>query len=90
MAFSLDLLFEAVLFGVLLGGFYAAVSLGLSVAFGLLDIPYVAHPAILVFGAYCTYLLGTAGIDPILAGLLLAPPFFLLGILLYRFYSETF
>jgi branched-chain amino acid transport system permease protein len=90
MAFSLDLLFEAVLFGVLLGGFYAAVSLGLSVAFGLLDIPYVAHPAILVFGAYCTYLLGTAGIDPILAGLLLTPPFFLLGILLYRFYYETF
>ena len=90
MAFSLDLLFEAVLFGVLLGGFYAAVSLGLSVAFGLLDIPDVAPPAIRVFGAYCTYLLGTAGIDPILAGLLLTPPFFLLGILLYRFYYETF
>jgi branched-subunit amino acid ABC-type transport system permease component len=69
---SLDLLFEAVIFGVLLGSFYAAVSLGLSVAFGLLDVPYVAHPALLVLGAYCIYLLGTLGLDPIVSGILLA------------------
>lgn len=90
MVFSFDLLFEAVLFGVLLGCFYAAVSLGLSVSFGLLDIPHVAHPALLVLGAYCTYLLAGAGIDPILAGVLLMPPFFVLGVLIYRFYYETF
>jgi branched-chain amino acid transport system permease protein len=90
MFFSLDLLFEAVLFGVLLGCFYAAVSIGLSVSFGLLDVPHVAHPAIMVFGSYCTYLLGTYGFDPILAGILLMVPFFLLGMLVYRFYYETF
>ncbi len=90
MVFSLDLLMEAVIFGVLLGCFYAAVSLGLSVAFGLLDIPHVAHPALLVLGAYCTYLLGTTGLDPLLAGLLLTPVFFVLGIVIYRFYYETF
>ncbi len=90
MVFSFDLLFEAVLFGVLLGCFYAAVSLGLSVSFGLLDIPHVAHPALLVLGAYCTYLLAGTGIDPILAGVLLMPPFFVLGVLIYRFYYETF
>ena len=38
MEFSYDLLFEAVLFGILLGCFYAAVSIGLSVSFGLLEI----------------------------------------------------
>jgi branched-chain amino acid transport system permease protein len=90
MFFSFDLLFEAVLFGVLLGCFYAAVSIGLSVSFGLLDVPNVAHPAIMVFGAYCTYLLGTYGFDPILAGIVLMVPFFLLGMLVYRFYYETF
>jgi branched-chain amino acid transport system permease protein len=90
MFFSFDLLFEAVLFGVLLGCFYAAVSIGLSVSFGLLDVPNVAHPAIMVFGAYCTYLLGSYGLDPILAGILLMVPFFLLGMLIYRFYYETF
>ena len=89
--FSLDLLFEAVLFGLLLGCFYAAVSLGLSVAFGLLDVPYVAHPALLVTGSYFTYVLHTTfGLDPLVSGVLAMPVFFLLGVLLYRFYYETF
>jgi branched-chain amino acid transport system permease protein len=90
MVFSFDLLFEAVLFGVLLGCFYAAVSMGLSVSFGLLDVPHVAHPAILVFGSYCTYVVASYGLDPIVAGLVLMPPFFLLGMGVYRFYYETF
>lgn len=87
---SLELLAEAVLFGVLLGCFYAAVSIGLSVSFGLLDVPHVAHPAVMVFGAYCTYVLGRAGLDPIVAGLVLMPLFFLLGMGIYRFYYESF
>ena len=48
----LELLVEALIAGLLLGCFYAAVSLGLSVAFGLLDIPHIAHPTFLVLGAY--------------------------------------
>jgi branched-chain amino acid transport system permease protein len=86
----LDLLFEAVLFGILLGCFYAAVSMGLSVSFGLLDVPHVAHPAVMVFGSYCTFLLTRLGIDPIVAGVLLMPPFFVLGMAIYRFYYEAF
>ncbi len=88
--FSFELLFEAVLFGVLLGCFYAAVSIGLSVSFGLLDVPHVAHPAIMVLGSYFTWMLGTYGWDPLLAGVVLMPAFFVLGILIYRFYYETF
>jgi branched-chain amino acid transport system permease protein len=88
--FSFDLLFEAVLFGVLLGCFYAAVSIGLSVSFGLLDVPHVAHPALMVLGSYCTWLVASWGLDPILAGIILMPVFFVLGVLIYRFYYETF
>jgi branched-chain amino acid transport system permease protein len=90
MIFSMDLLFEAVLFGVLLGCFYAAVSIGLSVSFGLLDVPHVAHPAIMILGSYCAYVVAGWGLDPILAGVVLMPAFFVLGILIYRFYYETF
>src|SRR5688572_20046593 len=64
--------------------------MGLSVSFGLLDVPHVAHPAIMVFGSYCTFLLTSVGFDPIVAGVLLMPPFFLLGMLVYRFYYEAF
>ena len=90
MILSFDLLFEAVLFGILLGCFYAAVSIGLSVSFGLLDVPHVAHPALMVFGSYCTFVVAGWGLDPILAGVVLMPAFFVLGILIYRFYYETF
>ena len=90
MFFSFDLLLEALLFGVLLGCFYAAVSIGLSVSFGLLDVPHVAHTAVMVLGSYCTFVVAGYGLDPIVAGVLLMPLFFVLGILLYRFYYESF
>ena len=90
MPFAFDLLVEAVVFGILLGCFYAAVSIGLSVSFGLLDVPHVAHPAIMVFGSYCCFLLNRQGLDPIVAGIVLMPAFFLLGMAVYRFYYEAF
>jgi len=81
---------EAVIAGVLLGCFYAAVSIGLSVAFGLLDVPHIAHPAFLVLGAYGAYLLGQYGVDPLIAGVLLTPVFFVVGLAVYRFYHAVF
>ena len=88
--FSLDLLRDAIVFGLLVGCFYAAVSIGLSVAFGLLDVPHIAHPAFLVLGSYGTYVLNQNGWDPIVAGIALMPVFLLLGMGVYRFYYETF
>lgn len=91
MEFSLELLPEALLFGLLLGGFYAAVSVGLSVSFGLLDVPHIAHPAFMVLGSYCTWLLGARfGLDPLVSGIVLMPFFFIFGMAVYRFYYETF
>ena len=86
----LDLLFEAIIGGVLLGCFYAAVSMGLSVAFGLLDVPHIAHPAFVIVGAYATYVLGQYGFDPLVAGMMLTPLFFLAGLAVYRFYHAVF
>jgi branched-chain amino acid transport system permease protein len=89
--FSLDLLLNAVVLGVLLGCFYAAVSLGLSVSFGLLDVPHVAHPAFLVLASYGVYFLNDSyDVDPLLAGLLITPLLFLFGLAAYRIYYETF
>jgi branched-chain amino acid transport system permease protein len=87
---SFELLIEAIVAGVLLGCFYAAVSIGLSVAFGLLDVPHIAHPAFLVLGAYGVYVLGQHGLDPLLAGVVMTPIFFLGGVAVYRFYHAVF
>src|SRR5262252_9176758 len=89
--FSVDLLRDAVVLGVLLGCFYAAVSVGLSISFGLLDVPQVAHPAFLVLASYGVYLLNDQyDIDPLVAGAIITPLFFLLGFVAYRLYYETF
>src|SRR5215469_1673812 len=89
--FSVDLLRDAVVLGLLLGCFYAAVSLGLSVSFGLLDVPHVAHPAFLVLASYGVFIINeNYGIDPLIAGLLITPLLFVFGLVAYRLYYETF
>ena len=89
--FSFDLLANALVAGVLLGGFYAAVSLGISVTFGLLDVVNIAHPVFVILGAYTAYVLNNAyGVDPLVAGLIFAPAFFVLGVGVYQIYYESF
>ena len=89
--FSWDLLANAVVAGVLLGGFYAAVSLGIGLIFGLLDIANIAQPAFVILGAYAAYVMNSAyGLDPILTGILFTPVFYLLGAAVYRVYYESF
>ena len=89
--FSMDLLLNAVVTGVLVGCFYAAVSVGLSVSFGLLDVPHVAHPAFLILASYGVFFLNDSyDIDPLLAGLMITPLLFVLGLVAYRVYYETF
>jgi hypothetical protein len=61
---SLDLLLNAVVAGVLLGGFCAAVSLGISVTFGLLDVVNIAHPVFVIRGAYTASMLNNGGLSP--------------------------
>jgi branched-chain amino acid transport system permease protein len=67
------------------------VSLGISLVFGLLDIANIAQPAFLILGSYAAYVMNSSfGLDPILAGLLFAPVFYLLGAAVYRVYYESF
>ena len=89
--FSADLLANAVVAGVLLGGFYAAVAIGLAIVFGQLDIVNISHPAFVIVGAYIAYILNSRfGLDPVLVGIAAAPAFFVAGVLLYRVYFLAF
>lgn len=89
--FSLDLLLNAVVAGLLVGGFYAAVTVGLSVTFGLLDVVNIAHPTFVILGSYAAYVTNTAfGMDPIIAGVLCTPGFFVLGLAVYHLYYHSF
>jgi branched-chain amino acid transport system permease protein len=64
---------------------------GLAVSFGMLDIVNIAHPALMVLGAFAVVVLtGVTGLDPLLAALLLAPGFWLLGAGIYAAYHRFF
>jgi branched-chain amino acid transport system permease protein len=88
---SFDLLINAVIAGILLGGFYAAVTIGLSISFGILDIVNIAHPAFIILGSYIAYILNSSfGIDPIVISVIMLPVFYLLGAGVYQIYYQAF
>ena len=87
----LDLLVNAVIAGLLIGGLYAAITVGLSIAFGMLDVVNIAHPAFVLLGSFLAFWFNDAfGLDPIVTGLVLSPIFFGLGIVVHRIYYTSF
>src|ERR1700719_2542069 len=91
MAVSLDLLINAIVAGILLGGFYAAVSVGITISFGMLDIANIAQPAFILLGSYAAYIFNSSfGIDPILVGIVMLPVFYVIGMAVYRLYYYSF
>lgn len=64
----MDLLWQGVVNGVLLGGLYALMALGLSLVWGVLNIVNLAHGALIMLGGYvCYYLFTGAHLDPFAA-----------------------
>ena len=91
MEVSWALLANAVIAGLLLGGFYAAMSVGISISFGMLDVVNIAHPAFIILGSYIAYIVNDRfGFDPIVVSVVVSPLFFLLGAALYRVYYYAF
>lgn len=87
----LILLTNAVVAGVLLGGFYAAVTVGISISFGMLDIANIAHPGFIMLGAYIVYIINiNFGFDPILISIVASPVFYALGAAIYQTYYVSF
>jgi branched-chain amino acid transport system permease protein len=88
---SSALFLNAVVAGLLLAGFYAAVAVGISIAFGMLNVVNIAHPGFIILGSYAALIVHQwLGLDPIVASLVLSPLFFLLGVVLYRVFYLAF
>src|SRR2546423_9164297 len=91
MDFPLELLINPIIAGVLLGGFYIAVTCGISISFGILDIVNIAHPAFIILGSYIAYIVNTRlGIDPIIVSIVMLPAFYALGAAVYQVYYVSF
>ena len=91
MDIPFDLLSNAIVSGILLGGFYAAVTIGISISFGMLDVVNIAHPGFIILGSYTAFIANNVfGFDPILSSIALLPAFYLLGVAFYWVYDIAF
>jgi branched-chain amino acid transport system permease protein len=76
---------QVLILGVLLGGVYALMASGLTLIFGVMRIVNLAHPIMVIWGAFVAYwLFKLYGVDPILAMPLAAAFMFVVGIVLYK------
>ena len=74
---------EVIISGILLGGLYGAIGIGLSLVFGVMKIINLAHGDLVVLAAYTAYFLMTAfGIDPIVSLAVVVPFMAALGFVL--------
>lgn len=80
----MELLLQSAVSGILIGGMYGLVALGLALAFGVLKVLDVAHGELVMIGGYVTFLLVVeAGLDPFVSLPFVFGALFLLGVLLY-------
>ena len=82
----MQLLWQILVNGVLLGGLYALMALGLVLVWGVLNIVNLAHGALIMLGAYaCYYLFTGLGLDPFAALPVAMGLLFCLGYLIQRY-----
>ena len=82
---DLTLVVQGVLSGLLFGGVYSLMAVGLTLIFGVMRVVNFAHGDMMVWGMYLAYMLATrAGVDPYVSFLVCAAALFALGLLVQR------
>ncbi len=75
---------QQVIDGILIGGVYALMAVGLTLIFGVLDIINIAQGVLVILGAYLSYSLFTkAHIDPFIGLAITIPAMFVVGVVIH-------
>jgi branched-chain amino acid transport system permease protein len=91
---SVMLIFDLLLGGLILGGLYALIAVGLGLQYGVARVLNVSHGEFIMLGAFATYSLHTlAGLNPILSLVISGPLIFLVAFglhcTLFRYLRKT-
>jgi branched-chain amino acid transport system permease protein len=79
------LILQSAVSGLLVGGMYGLVALGLALAFGVLKVLNVAHGELVMLGGYAAFFLfSEVGLDPLISTPLVFGALFVFGIVLYQ------
>lgn len=83
----MSLILDAIITGILTGGVYALMASGLTLVFGVMDIINVAQGALVILGAYLSYVLQQQLRLNLFLGLFVTlPAMFVLGVLIYAIF----
>jgi branched-chain amino acid transport system permease protein len=78
-------LLQPILNGILLGGLYAAVAVGLSMIFGIVKMVNLAHGDLMIVGSYLALVfMGMVGINPLVSLVFIGPAMFVAGFLIQK------
>jgi branched-chain amino acid transport system permease protein len=81
----MNILMQSLISGILIGGVYALIGIGLTIIFGVMRVINFAHGELLMLGMYATYyLFAVAHVDPFLSIVITTPLMFLFGALLQK------
>jgi branched-chain amino acid transport system permease protein len=76
---------QNIVYGLFIGGIYGIAAVGLSLAFGVMNVLNIAHGELLMFGGYISFwLFSLLGIDPFVSLIICIPALFGIGLLLDR------
>ncbi len=85
MIFDIDVIAQALVSGILIGGVFALIAVGLTLIWGVMRIINFAHGEFLMIGMYIAYFLVAEGHwDPYLTLIVTTPALFIVGIVLFR------
>ena len=79
------IILDIVIAGLLMGGIYALIAMGLSLQYGVARVLNIAHGEFIMLGAFITWSLYTMlGINPLVSLAISSPIVFIIGFILYR------
>ena len=82
---SIKLIFDVAITGLITGGVYALIAMGLNLQYGVARVLNVSHGEFVMVGAFITYFAHTLfGINPLLSLVLCGPLLFIIGLFMYR------
>ncbi len=71
--------------GLIMGGIYALIAIGLNIQWGVTRVLNMAHGEFIMLGAFSAYFLyNSLGISPLLSLVICSPVFFIIGLLIHR------
>ena len=77
-------LFNILSSGLIMGGVYAIIAMGMSIQYGVARILNVSHGEFIMVGAFLTFMLVKLHVNPLLAMVIISPAMFLVGFVLHR------